>query len=200
MLAAVLILLLLNKFNVRSFIPYLLIGILLWEFTHQSGIHATIAGVLLALLIPHDKADKNKSLLLKLEHAIAPYVAFGIMPLFAFANAGVSLEGINLASLLSPVPLGILCGLFFGKQIGVFLFAYISVKLNIAQKPNNSNWTALYAVSVLTGIGFTMSLFVGNLAFASSPMYLDGVKIGVLSGSLLSTLVGYFLLMYSTRK
>ena len=200
MLAAVLILIILNKFNVRSFIPYLLIGILLWEFTHQSGIHATIAGVLLALLIPHDKNDKNKSLLLKLEHSIAPYVAFGIMPLFAFANAGVSLEGISLSSLLNPVPLGILCGLFFGKQIGVFLFAYVSVKLNLAQKPNNSNWLSLYAVSVLTGIGFTMSLFVGNLAFVNSPMYLDGVKIGVLSGSLLSTLVGYFLLSFSTKK
>ena len=137
---------------------------------------------------------------MKLEHGIAPYVAFGIMPLFAFANAGVSLEGISFDALLKPVPLGILCGLFFGKQIGVFLFAYISVKLNLAQKPNNSNWMALYAVSVLTGIGFTMSLFVGNLAFANSPMYLDGVKIGVLSGSLLSTLIGYFLLMLSTKK
>ena len=200
MLAAVLVLVLLNKFNVRAFIPYLLIGILLWEFTHQSGIHATIAGVLLALLIPHDKTDKKKSLLLKLEHAIAPYVAFGIMPLFAFANAGVSLDGISLASLLSPVPLGILCGLFFGKQIGVFLFAYISVKLNIAQKPNNSNWTALYAVSVLTGIGFTMSLFVGNLAFAENIQYIDGVKIGVLAGSLLSTVFGYFILLYASKK
>ena len=200
MLAAVLVLVLLNKFNVRTFIPYLLVGILLWEFTHQSGIHATIAGVLLALLIPHDKNDKNKSLLLKLEHAIAPYVAFGIMPIFAFANAGVSLKGIGLNSLLNPVPLGILCGLFFGKQIGVFLFAYVSVKLNLAEKPNNSNWISLYAVSVLTGIGFTMSLFVGNLAFANTPMYLDGVKIGVLSGSLLSTLLGYFLLVYSTKK
>ena len=200
MLAAVLVLVALNKFNIRAFIPYLFIGILLWEFTHQSGIHATIADVLLALLIPHDKKNKKKSLLLKLEHAIAPYVAFGIMPLFAFANAGVSLKGINLGSLLNPVPLGILCGLFFGKQIGVFLFAYISVKLNLAQKPNNSNWIALYAVSVLTGIGFTMSLFVGNLAFVNSPIYLDGVKIGVLSGSLLSTLLGYFLLMFATKK
>lgn len=200
MLAAVIVLFAFNKFNIRSFIPYLLVGILLWEFTHKSGIHATISGVLLALLIPHDKVDGKKSLLLRLEHAIAPYVAFGIMPIFAFANAGVSLDGINLRSLLSPVPLGILCGLFFGKQIGVFLFAYISVKLNLAQKPNNTNWTSLYAVSVLTGIGFTMSLFVGNLAFVSSPMYLDGVKIGVLSGSLLSTLVGYFLLTISTKK
>jgi len=200
MLSAVIVLIILNRFNVRAFVPYLLVGVLLWEFTHQSGIHATIAGVLLALLIPHDKTDKSKSLLLKLEHSIAPYVAFGIMPLFAFANAGVSLKGINLNSLLNPVPLGILCGLFFGKQIGVFLFAYVSVKLNLAQKPNNSNWMSLYAVSVLTGIGFTMSLFVGNLAFANSPMYLDGVKIGVLSGSLLSTLLGYFLLIFSTKK
>jgi NhaA family Na+:H+ antiporter len=200
MLAAVLVLIALNKLNIRAFIPYLLVGILLWEFTHKSGIHATIAGVLLALLIPHDKINKDRSLLLKLEHAIAPYVAFGIMPLFAFANAGVSLKGININSLLNPVPLGILCGLFFGKQIGVFLFAYISVKLNLAQKPNDSNWVALYAVSVLTGIGFTMSLFVGNLAFVNSPMYLDGVKIGVLSGSLLSTLMGYFLLMFATKK
>jgi len=200
MLASVLVLFALNKFNVSGFIPYLLVGILLWEFTHQSGIHPTIAGVLLALLIPHNKKVRSKSLLLKLEHSIAPYVAFGIMPLFAFANAGVSLEGISLKSLLNPVPLGILCGLFFGKQIGVFFFAYISVKLNFAQKPNNSNWMSLYAVSVLTGIGFTMSLFVGNLAFVNSPMYLDGVKIGVLSGSLLSTLVGYFLLMFSTKK
>ena len=199
MLAAILVLVALNRFNVRAFIPYLFVGVLLWEFTHQSGIHATIAGVLLALLIPHDKKNKRNSLLLKLEHAIAPYVAFGIMPLFAFANAGVSLEGISLNTLLDPVPLGILCGLFFGKQIGVFVFAYISVKLNFAQKPNNSNWMSLYAVSVLTGIGFTMSLFVGNLAFANSPLYMDGVKIGVLSGSLLSTLVGYFLLMFSTK-
>ena len=200
MLAAVLVLVVLNKFNVRNFIPYLLIGVLLWEFTHQSGIHATIAGVLLALLIPHDKKNKKKSLLLKLEHTIAPYVAFIIMPIFAFANAGVSLKGISLSTLLNPVPLGILCGLFFGKQIGVFLFAYLSVKFNLAQKPNNSNWVSLYAVSVLTGIGFTMSLFVGNLAFANSTMYTDGVKIGVLSGSLLSTLVGYYLLRFSTKK
>jgi len=102
--------------------------------------------------------------------------------------------------LLNPVPLGILCGLFFGKQIGVFLFSYLSVKLNFAQKPTNTNWVSLYAVSVLTGIGFTMSLFVGNLAFANSVNYLDGVKIGVLAGSLLSTLVGYFLLTIGTKK
>ena len=200
MLIAVIALFVLNRFNVRTFIPYLLIGLLLWDFTHQSGIHATISGVLLALLIPHDKKNSSKSLLLKLEHGISKYVAFGIMPLFAFANAGVSLNGLSLNTLLNPVPLGIVCGLFFGKQIGVFLFAYISVKLNFAQKPSNSNWLSLYAVSVLTGIGFTMSLFVGNLAFVNSDSYMDGVKIGVLTGSLLSTLFGYFLLLISTKK
>jgi Na+:H+ antiporter, NhaA family len=200
MLIAVIALFLLNRFNIRTFLPYLLIGILLWDFTHQSGIHATISGVLLALLIPHNKENSSKSLLLKLEHGISKYVAFGIMPLFAFANAGVSLEGLSFNALLDPVPLGIVCGLFFGKQIGVFLFSYISVKLNYAEKPNNSNWLSLYAVSILTGIGFTMSLFVGNLAFVNSENYMDGVKIGVLTGSLLSTLVGYFLLSLGTKK
>tara|TARA_B110000211_G_scaffold225688_1_gene278272 strand:- start:3504 stop:4682 length:1179 start_codon:yes stop_codon:yes gene_type:complete len=200
MLVSVVALFALNRFNIRSFIPYLLIGILLWDFTHQSGIHATISGVLLALLIPHDKKNSSKSLLLKLEHGISKYVAFGIMPLFAFANAGVSLKGLSFNALLNPVPLGIVCGLFFGKQIGVFLFSYISVKLNFAEKPSNSNWLSLYAVSILTGIGFTMSLFVGNLAFVNSDSYMDGVKIGVLTGSLLSTLFGYFLLLMSTKK
>ena len=126
--------------------------------------------MLLALTIPHKSSDKKHSgsLLLKLEHAISPYVAFGIMPIFAFANAGVSLEGVTFASLMSPVPLGILCGLFFGKQIGVFIFSYISIKLNFAEMPNNSDWLKLYGVGILTGIGFTMSLFVGNLAFADA--------------------------------
>ena len=158
MLACLIVLLLLNKFNVRNFIPYLLVGLFMWEFTHQSGIHATISGVLLALTIPHKDNNKthSHSLLLKLEHAISPYVAFGIMPIFAFANACVSLEGITLASLLNPVPLGILCGLFFGKQIGVFIFSYISIKLKLASMPNNANWMTLYGVGVLTGIGLSL--------------------------------------------
>ena len=197
---ALVVLIFFNRFNVKIFLPYLIVGILLWDFTHQSGIHATISGVLLALLIPHNTKEKSKSLLLKLEHSIAPYVAFGIMPLFAFANAGVSLEGLGLSTLLNPVPLGIVCGLFFGKQIGVFFFSYVSVKIGLAQMPNQSTWTNLYAVGILTGIGFTMSLFVGNLAFADAKSNLDGVKIGVLVGSLLSTLVGYFLLKASTKK
>jgi NhaA family Na+:H+ antiporter len=190
----------LNKFNVRKYIPYLLLGLILWFFTHESGVHATISGVLLATVIPHRKKEKDFSLLIKIEHGISPYVAFGIMPLFAFANAGVSLEGVNFNSLLSPVPLGILLGLFFGKQIGVLLFSLASIKLKIAEMPNNANWLNFYGVGVLTGIGFTMSLFIGNLAFMENTQYIDGVKIGVLAGSLLSTIFGYFLLLMTSKK
>ena len=190
----------LNKFNVRKYIPYLLLGLILWFFTHESGVHATISGVLLATVIPHRKKEKDFSLLIKIEHGISPYVAFGIMPLFAFANAGVSLEGVNFNSLLSPVPLGILLGLFFGKQIGVLLFSFASIKLKIAEMPNNANWLNFYGVGVLTGIGFTMSLFIGNLAFMENTQYIDGVKIGVLAGSLLSITFGYFLLLITSKK
>ena len=190
----------LNKFNVRKFIPYLLLGLILWFFTHESGVHATISGVLLATVIPHRKKEKDFSLLTKIEHGVSPYVAFGIMPLFALANAGVSLEGMNFNSLLYPVPLGILLGLFLGKQIGVLLFSLVSIKLNIAQMPNNANWLNFYGVGVLTGIGFTMSLFIGNLAFIENTQYIGGVKIGVLSGSLLSTIFGYFLLLITSKK
>jgi len=194
------LLLILNKLNITKFFPYLMLGLILWFFTYESGIHATISGVLLAAAIPHRKKEKDFSLLIKLEHKISPYVAFGIMPLFALANAGVSLDGINLNSLLSPVPLGIVLGLFVGKQIGVFLFSIVSIKLKIAQMPNNSNWISLYGVGILTGIGFTMSLFIGNLAFVENTQYMDGVKIGVLVGSLLSTLAGYFLLLITSKK
>ncbi len=200
MLLSLIILISMNKFKIKNFLPYLVVGIFLWDFTHQSGIHATIAGVILALTIPHNSKNNKESLLLKLEHSLSPYVAFGIMPVFAFANAGVSLEGLTFATLLNPVPLGIVLGLFFGKQIGVFVLSYISVKLKLADKPNNSTWPAFYAVSILTGIGFTMSLFVGNLAFANNMEYMDGVKIGVLTGSLLSTLLGYFLLHIFSKK
>ena len=178
-----------NKSGIKKFTPYLIAGLFLWFFTYKSGIHSTISGVLLALAIPHRNNEKDFSLLMKLERALSPYVAFGIMPLFALANAGFSLKGISLNSLMDPVPLGILCGLFFGKQIGVFLFSYLSIKLKFAEMPSNSNWITFYGVGILTGIGFTMSLFVGNLAFVEATEYLGGVKIGVLSGSLLSALV-----------
>ena len=189
-----------NKIGVKKFTPYLLIGFFLWYFTHESGIHSTISGVILALTIPHRTHEKDFSLLLKSEHFLSPYVAFGIMPIFALANAGVSLEGVSMKTLMEPVPLGIMCGLFFGKQIGVFIFSYLSVKFKIAEMPDNSNWIKFYAVGILTGIGFTMSLFVGNLAFIENLNYMDGVKIGVLSGSFLSAIVGYLVLLISSRK
>ena len=200
MIGSFLALLIINKFGVKKFAPYLLIGLFLWYFTHESGIHSTISGVVLALTIPHRIHEKDFSLLLKLEHILSPYVAFGIMPLFALANAGVSLEGISTNTLMAPVPLGIVCGLFFGKQIGVFLFSYLSIKLKFAEMPSNSNWIKLYGVGILTGIGFTMSLFVGNLAFMENTQHMVGVKIGVLCGSLLSAFVGYFLLLITTNK
>ena len=199
-LISYILLLVLNKSGVKKFIPYLIIGTFMWFFTYKSGIHATIAGVLLASTIPHRIKDKDFSLLIKLEHAISPYVAFMIMPIFAFANAGVSLEGLSLSSLLQPVPLGILLGLFVGKQVGVMIFSFVAVKTGAAQMPDNSTWLSLYGVSILTGIGFTMSLFVGNLAFSENIEYIDGVKIGVLAGSLLSTLFGYFLLLFASKK
>ena len=199
-LISYILLLTLNKFGVKKFIPYLIIGAFMWFFTYKSGIHATIAGVLLASTIPHRIKEKDFSLLIKLEHAISPYVAFMIMPIFAFANAGVSLEGLSLTSLLESVPLGILLGLFVGKQVGVMVVSFIAVKFGVAQMPDKSSWLSLYGVSILTGVGFTMSLFVGNLAFAENIQYIDGVKIGVLAGSLLSTVFGYFILLYASKK
>ena len=200
MIAAFFVLLILNKFGIKKFAPYFFVSLFLWYFTHGSGIHSTISGVLLATTIPHRNHEKDYSLLLKLEHLLSPYVAFGIMPLFALANAGVVIKNITINTMLTPVPLGIICGLFFGKQIGVFLFSFISVKLKLAEMPSNSNWIKLYGVGILTGIGFTMSLFVGNLAFADYSNNQDGVKIGVLVGSFLSATVGYFMLLIVTKK
>ena len=154
----------------------------------------------MAITIPHRIHEKDFSLLLKLEHILSPYVAFGIMPLFALANAGVIIGGFSMNSILAPVPLGIISGLFFGKQIGVFIFSFLSIKFKIAEMPSNSNWIKFYAVGILTGIGFTMSLFVGNLAFTDYSDVLPGVKIGVLIGSALSAVVGYFLLLFATKK
>ena len=199
MLITFILLIILNKFNIKKFLPYLILGLMLWFFTHESGIHATISGVLLATVIPHRQKEHDFSLLTKIEHSISPYVAFIILPVFAFANAGVSLQGLTFSSLLSPVPIGILLGLFFGKQIGVMLFSYVAVKLGYAQM-TKSSWLSLYGVAILTGIGFTMSLFVGNLAFANNIEFMGDVKIGVLSGSLISALFGYFLLLFTNRK
>ena len=193
------ILIIMNRMNVKYLSIYLLIGLFMWFFTYKSGVHATIAGVLLAMAIPH-KSDKSHhtSMLKHLEHTLAPYVSFLIMPIFAFANAGVSFDGMSINMLFEPVPLGILLGLFLGKQLGVFVFSYGAIKLGFAEKPTGASWISFYAVGVLTGIGFTMSLFVGNLAFPNSEV-IDGVKIGVLLGSLFSTLLGYVMLISCSK-
>lgn len=201
MFASFVVLMAMNKLGVVKFIPYLLVGLFMWFFTYKSGIHATISGVLLAISIPHKlKLSHHESLLIKLEHTIAPYVAFLIMPIFALANAGVNLDGLSKEKLVDTVTLGVCLGLFVGKQLGVFVFSAAAIKLGFAEKPTNANWLGLYGVGVLTGIGFTMSLFVGNLAFANNTEYMDEVKIGVLLGSLFSTLLGYFILIIATRK
>ena len=201
MFVAFAILYLFNRNGVKSYIPYIVVGLFMWFFTHESGIHATISGVLLAMTIPHKKGGSHRISMLKMiEHSVAPYVSFIIMPIFAFANAGVNLDGVKFYQLLDKVTLGVLVGLFVGKQVGVFLFSIISIKFGWADKPKNCNWISFYAVGILTGIGFTMSLFVGNLAFANNNTYMDEVKIGVLLGSLLSTIFGYTLCRLSTKK
>lgn len=179
-------LLCMNRFKIQALWLYMILGVALWYFMLQSGVHATLAGVLLATTIPLPSAKR-------LEHAIHPYVAFGIMPIFALANAGVPVLGLALGDLLQPLTLGIALGLFLGKQFGIFGLAWAAIKLGIADKPAQSNWLQLYGVATLGGIGFTMSLFIGALAF-TDPVLTDQVKLGVLTGSLLSGVVGYGLL------
>lgn len=195
--AAVAILVALNRLKVGALLPYLIVGAALWFFVLKSGVHATLAGVALALCVPlGDTRRDSASPLLKLEHALQPWVAFVIVPIFGFANAGVSLAGIGFEQLLDPVPLGVAAGLFAGKQIGVLLFAAAAIGLRIAQLPAGSNWLQLYGVALLCGIGFTMSLFIGNLAFPGAPHLIDEVKIGVLAGSLVAGMVGALVLRF----
>ncbi len=167
----------------------------------KSGVHATIAGVLLALTVPVRPApgrpDDPTSPLHRLEHALHPAVAFAIVPIFGFANAGVSLSGVTWASVMSPVPLGIALGLFVGKQIGVFGFAAVAIKTRLVDLPAHATWLQLYGVSLLCGIGFTMSLFIGLLAFQTDPAMGDAVKIGVLMGSVLSAVAGTLILRFA---
>jgi NhaA family Na+:H+ antiporter len=193
--ATLAVLIVLNRFNVKSLVPYLLLGALLWFFVFKSGVHATLAGVALALCIPLGTVkDEDRSPLLLLEEKLHYWVAFAIVPIFGFANAGVSLSGISMENLVDPVPLGVALGLFVGKQIGVFLAAVLAIRAGLAVLPQGSNWVQLYGVALLCGIGFTMSLFIGNLAFPGSAHLVDEVKIGVLMGSGVAALVGVMLL------
>jgi len=181
-------LLLFNRAKIASLWPYLGLGALLWVCVYNSGVHATVAGVALALTIPMD-ADENASPLHRLEHRLHPFVAFAIVPIFGLANAGVNLSGLSLSDFAAPLPLGIAAGLVLGKQLGVFGAVWTSARLGIAKLPDGASLRQMYGVSVLCGIGFTMSLFIGLLAF-DAPLLQSEVKIGVLLGSLLSALLG----------
>ena len=194
----------LNRIGIKQLTPYLTLGLGLWFFILQSGVHATLAGVILALTIPLTKSpaapDDITSPLHRLEHAIAPWVTFLIVPIFGFANAGVSFEGMSLDLLLQPVPLGVALGLFVGKQVGVFLAATAVIRLGWAELPMYASWRQLYGVALLCGIGFTMSLFVGLLAFPDSAALQSELKVGVLLGSVLSACTGAALLMKSAPR
>lgn len=190
-----------NRSGVRHLAPYLIGFVFLWFAVLVSGVHATIAGVLAAFTVPvvttPGAPDSPDSPLHKLEHALHPWSAFLIVPLFGFANAGISLAGFGLESFLEPLPLGIAAGLFLGKQLGIFSSIWGAVKLGVAQRPRGSTWLQVYGLSVLCGIGFTMSLFIGMLAFASSHALIEEAKLGVIAGSLLSGVLGYVILRFA---
>jgi Na+:H+ antiporter, NhaA family len=190
--AAILILLsVMNRRGVTNVVPYLALGAVLWVLTLMSGIHATLAGVALAFTIPMGSAQEGEHTPLhRLEHGLHPWVTYLVIPIFGFANAGVALGGLSLNNLLDPVTLGVTLGLFAGKQIGVCLFAAIAIRLKWAQLPERAGWGQLYGIALLCGIGFTMSLFIGGLAYAGNPVYLEETKVGVLLGSILSACLG----------
>lgn len=188
-------LILLNRFGVTRIAVYVTIGVVVWLCVLKSGVHATLAGFAVACTVPLRTGEKSSSPLRHLEHSLHPWVAYLILPMFAFANAGVSFAGISADALLGPVSIGIAAGLFFGKQLGVFGVVWLTVKLKFASLPKDSNWLSIYGVALLTGIGFTMSLFIGSLAFERGAFdQLAATRVGVLAGSILSATGGYLLL------
>jgi len=192
--AGLALLLVFNLAGVERTAPYILVGIVVWVFVLKSGVHATLAGVAVGLLVPvGSRRDPERSPSGDLEDSLHPSVAYAILPLFAFANAGVSLRGLGLEALLEPVPLGIALGLFVGKQVGIFGATWLAVRAGLCAKPQGASWMQIYGVCLIAGIGFTMSLFIGTLAF-TDPKYDAGVRVGVLGGSLLSAVAGYVLL------
>lgn len=191
----------LNRTGVTHIAAYVLFGVFLWICVLKSGVHATLAGVVLAFAIPLRTKDQDgHSLLRHLEHTLHPWVAYGILPIFAFANAGVSLAGISFTDVFSPLPLGIAAGLFVGKQFGIVAFSWIGIKLRMARLPQGVSWGEFHGMAVLCGIGFTMSLFIATLALDGSQETADAARLGVLLGSLMSALSGYYLLKRAVRK
>jgi len=198
------VMLAMNRFGVVRLWPYLVAFALLWLLVLMSGVHATIAGVVAAMTIPirssRGAPDDHESPLHRLEHGLNPWVAYGVVPLFGFANAGVSLTGLGPSILVEPLVMGIALALFFGKQIGIFGSIWLAVRMGIAKLPGGASWTQVYGVALLAGIGFTMSLFIGGLAFPGSAAIMDEVKIGVLAGSILAATTGFLLLRFAARE
>lgn len=200
----VVVLMIFNRLNVKNLGLYLIVGAILWVCVLKSSIHATIAGVVLAFIIPlkveMPKEEQGNPPLIKLEHALSPWVSFFILPLFAFVNAGISFTSVTQDHLFSTVTLGIVLGLLIGKTVGVFSFTWIVVKLGFAKIPKGSNWLLILGVAMLCGIGFTMSLFIGSLSFPVGNEYVGIDRVGILSGSLLSALSGYLLMFWALKK
>jgi NhaA family Na+:H+ antiporter len=197
--AALVVLVVLNRVGVQRVIWYVLVGLVLRAFVLKSGVHATLAGVALALAIPFKTKPGGSAPLIRIEHELAPWVAFGILPLFGFANTGLSFADLSVSSIVEPVPLGVALGLFLGKQIGVFSAAYLVIRAGWSRPPSDASWLALYGTSVLTGIGFTMSLFIGTLAFGQSDLE-TVMRLGVLVGSVLSGMLGAAALTLGGRR
>lgn len=201
--ASLLLLLIMNRMDVAIKSAYIVVGLVLWVSVLKSGVHATLAGVALAFMIPlssKDKEGKTFSMAKEMEHDLHYWVAFFILPLFAFVNAGVDLKSISMEEMAGPVPMGIMLGLFVGKQVGVFGFSWVAIKMGWASLPKESNMLQLYGVSVLTGIGFTMSLFIDTLAFNDTQVFHYADKLAILVGSFLSAIVGYLILRIKTAK
>lgn len=199
---ALVVLFIMNRLGVAKKAAYILVGIVLWVSVLKSGVHATLAGVALAFMIPLSSTGANGktfSLSKELEHDLHVWVAFMILPLFAFVNAGVDLRGISIDEMFTPVPMGIMLGLFIGKQVGVFGFSWLAIKMGIARLPDGGNWKQLYGVSILTGIGFTMSLFIDSLAYNDTQIYHFSDRLAILLGSFLSGIVGYLVLRGSKK-
>lgn len=190
----------LNRKGVTKLSPYIIIGVLLWACVLKSGVHATLAGVVLAFFIPLRAKNKlGGSPAKSLEHGLHPWVAYAILPIFAFANAGVSLQGLSIEMIMQPITLGIALGLFFGKQIGVMGMTLLAVATRICKLPKGVTWTQYYGMSLITGIGFTMSLFIGTLAFDNTDNQ-TAVRLGVIAGSLFSGVSGYLLLRFTSKQ
>ena len=195
---ALLVLAVINRSGITSSTPYLIVGVILWASVLKSGVHATLAGLLLAFFIPYhspNNQDLKNSPLIRLEHALQPWVNFGVLPIFAFANAGLSFAGMSYQDLLNPIPLGIALGLYLGNPIGIMSISWLTVRLGIAELPKGVSWPMLFGTSILCGIGFTMSLFIGGLAFEhTGASQTAGDRLGIITGSALAAVTGFFVL------